>query len=108
MTGIERQSEPSGDQLQQCRQDIDRVDGVIAALLRERVRLALSVGRMKQQAGEPLRVPARELAVLARVRTLAGAPLDADRLERIFQAIIDETCAAERQLLDADRTADVA
>jgi len=90
------------DSLRQCRQDIDRVDRVLAALLRERARLALDAGRMKLAAGEPLSVPARELAVLARVRELAGAPLGADRLVRIFQTIIDETREAESQWLGLD------
>jgi chorismate mutase len=93
----------SMDPLGQCRQDIDRVDRVLAALLRERARLALQAGRMKLAAGEPLAAPARERAVLAQVRTLADEALEADRLERIFRTIIDETRGAEHQLLSRAR-----
>lgn len=86
-------------ELDQCRQNIDRVDRVIAALLRERARLALEAGRMKLAAGVPLAAPAREDAVIARARELAGPPLAGDQLARIFQAIIDETRTAEYQWL---------
>lgn len=92
--------------LDQCRQDIDRVDRVIAALLRERARLALDAGRIKLSAGEPLASPEREDAVIAHARDLAAAPLAADQLARIFQAIVNETRAAEYQWL-TDGAADV-
>jgi chorismate mutase len=91
------------DPLWQCRQDIDRVDGVLVALLHERARLAIEAGRMKLAAGEPLLAPPREAAVLARVRALAGSPLEGDRLVRIFEAIIAETRAAEDEWLTAER-----
>jgi chorismate mutase len=87
------------DPLRQCRMDIDRVDGVLVALLHERARLAIEAGRMKLACGESLVVPARETAVLARVRAMAASPLEADRLVRIFRAIIDETRGAESEWL---------
>jgi chorismate mutase len=37
--------------------------------------------------------------VIARARRLAAAPLAADQLARIFQAIVDETRAAEYEWL---------
>jgi chorismate mutase/prephenate dehydratase len=87
----------SNDPLLQCRQDIDRVDAVLVALLRERARLALDAGRLKTAAGASLRAPGREAAVIDRVRRLAGAPLDGDAVARIFRRIIDETRAAEER-----------
>jgi chorismate mutase len=101
MTHTEGQDEHADpvDALGQCRKDIDRVDRVLAALLHERARLALAAGRMKLAAGEPLIAPARETAVLARVRELAGGALEAERLVRIFRTIIDETRGAEHQWL---------
>jgi chorismate mutase len=87
------------DPLWQCRQDIDRVDGVLVALLHERARLAIAAGRMKLASGEPLIAPRREAAVLARVRGMAGTPLEGERLVRIFEAIIAETRAAEHEWL---------
>jgi len=85
------------DPLAQCRQDIDRIDAVLVALLRERTRVALTAGRIKDAGGHAVVVPAREAAVLQRVRRLAAAPLDADAAARIFERIIDETRAAEER-----------
>lgn len=87
------------NRLRQCRRRIDTVDRAIAALLRERVRLALSAGRIKLAAGQPLVAPEREMAVLARVRKMCGTPLGPERVLRIFQTIIHETREAETQLL---------
>ena len=85
--------------LSQCRDNIDRVDMALTALLRERVSLALEVARIKYSAGVPLTAPAREQAVLAHVRGLAQSPLSADLVERIFRTIIDETRRAEFESL---------
>lgn len=93
------EGQPAADPLRQCRQDIDRVDRVIVALLGERARLALNAGRMKLAAGEPLMSPVRERTVLAQVRDLAPSPLEPEGLERIFQTIIDETRGAELRWL---------
>lgn len=98
----EHQVEMAGtvDALVQCRDDIDRVDAVLVALLRERARLAVSAGRIKIASGQPVTAPAREAAILERVRRLAGEPLDGDAVARIFQHIIDETRAAEQHWVD--------
>src|SRR5688572_22834574 len=88
--------------LLQCRDNIDRVDAALTALLRERVSFALEAARIKYAAGVPLTVPSRENAVLSRVRSLAQSPLAADQLERIFRIIIDETRRAEFESLFGD------
>ena len=85
--------------LLECRDNIDRVDAALTALLRERVCLALEAAQIKYAAGVPLTVPAREHAVLSRVRGLARSPIAADQLERIFRIIIDETRRAEFEAL---------
>lgn len=89
-----------GDPLARCREDIDRVDAVLVALLRERTRLAVQAGLVKLSSGQAISAPAREAAVIDRVRQLAGAPLGPDAVARIFERIIDETRAAEREVLD--------
>jgi chorismate mutase len=86
----------SPDALSQCRQDIDRIDGVLVALLRERTRLAMQAGEIKLANGEPVHAAAREAAVLRRVQQLAIAPLKAEAIARIFACIIDETRRAEQ------------
>jgi chorismate mutase / prephenate dehydratase len=90
----------SPDPLSLCRQDIDRIDGVLVALLRERTRLAMQAGEIKLASGEPVHAAAREAAVLQRVQELAVAPLAPDAIARIFACIIDETRTAELKIGD--------
>ena len=85
----------SPDPLSQCRQDIDRIDGVLVALLRERTRLAMQAGEIKLATGEPVHAAAREAAVLQRVQALAVPPHAAEAIVRIFSCIIDEARNAE-------------
>ena len=85
----------TADPLALCRQDIDRVDAMLVALLRERTRLALDVGRIKRAHGLEIAHPARETDVLTRVRDLASGPLDGDAAARIFAQIISEMRAAQ-------------
>ena len=90
----------SSDPLSQCRQDIDRIDGVLVALLRERTRLAMQAGEIKLASGEPVHAAAREAAVLRRVQELAIPPLEPEAITRIFACIIDETRNAELRTRD--------
>ncbi len=81
--------------VRQQRMYIDRVDQTIVALLRERIRLGLAVGEWKRANAIPVRVEARELDVLARVRQAAGGPLTPESVARIFRVVIEETAAAQ-------------
>ena len=82
------------------RRHIDRIDLTIVALLRERVRLGLSLGALKRAAEQPIRSRVREAEVLARVRAAATGPLSARSVERLFSAIIDETAACQERADD--------
>ena len=84
------------------RRYIDRIDGTIVALLAERMRIALTVGRLKRAHDRPIRSQRREAEVLARVRDKAPTPLSPASAERIFRAIIDETAACQAQAGDRD------
>lgn len=79
--------------LADCRQRIDRIDGVLLALLRERLRTAEEAADAKAALGQPVLAPPREAEVLARVATLASAPLEPGAAARIFELIIEETRA---------------
>lgn len=96
-TTIGEKSDPATTLLE-CRQRIDRIDGVLLALLRERLMTAEEAADAKAEMGQPVLAPPREAEVLARVTTLANWPLDPDAAARIFGAIIEETRAsAERR-----------
>lgn len=81
--------------LSRCRDVIDAIDTELLALLSKRVRIARTAAAIKQALGLPLRSPEREREVLARIEH-HHAELSAEARQRIFQVVIDETLASER------------
>ena len=69
-------NDPSGG-LAALRAGIDRCDEELVALLRRRMEISSRVAASKAGTGKPVRDPEREAAVVARVRSLAGADLAA-------------------------------
>jgi chorismate mutase len=78
------------------REQIDAVDEQLVVLLNARAAHALAIGRLKEQAHEPVYQPAREAAVLAHVRSVNRGPLDDGAVTRLFERIIDEARRLER------------
>ncbi|MFM8532918.1 MAG: chorismate mutase [Acidimicrobiia bacterium] len=92
--------------LDQLREEIDKIDEVIVRLLDSRARCAYTVGRLKHELGRPIYEPAREAAVIAHVRQLneaLGGPLDGDAVARLYERIMDE--ARRIQRIEAERNA---
>ena len=73
------------------RKKIDAIDTAMLHLLNLRAELAVEIGRMKAEEGLALRVPAREQEILARLKELNPGPLVNDSVEKIFQAILDQS-----------------
>ena len=76
--------------IDEVREQIDRVDAAIVALLAERTGYARQAGRFKPTAAD-VRAPARVEQVIARVRRLAaehGAP--PDLVERLYRTMIED------------------
>jgi chorismate mutase len=93
--------------LQSLREEIDRLDEVIVRLLDRRARCAYAIGRIKKELGRPIYEPAREAAVIGRVKALnatLGGPLDERAIVRLYERIMDE--ARRIQRLEAKRTTD--
>jgi chorismate mutase len=78
------------------REQIDAVDEQLVVLLNARAAHALAIGRLKEQAHEPVYQPAREAAVLAHVRSVNRGPLDDGAVTRLFERVIDEARRLER------------
>jgi chorismate mutase len=100
MAGSTHETMDAARTLTDCRERIDRIDAVVVALLRERVRTALEAGQAKRLLGQPIAAPAREEEVLSRLLALCNPPLDGDAVRRIFHAIIEETRNLEMRVLD--------
>ena len=76
---------------------IDEIDLTLVRLFSERSQAANQIGRIKKQIGQPIYVPSREKEVLDQVIAANPGPLSTDAIRRIFERIIDETRALERQ-----------
>jgi len=73
------------------RRKIDAIDTALLHLLNLRAELSLEVGRMKSEAGVPLRAPEREQEILTRMKQANPGPLDGKTIGKIYQLILDES-----------------
>ena len=81
------------------RRRIDELDKKLVELLNERSRCALEIGKLKQAAKLPLYQPERENEVLANAEANNPGPLTDAAIRRLFERIIDEARAAERDAM---------
>jgi len=85
--------------LSDWRRRIDEIDKQLVELLNARSRCALEIGKLKQAANIPLYQPDRENEVLANVERTNPGPLSDAAIRRLFERIIDEARAAERDAM---------
>ena len=80
------------------RKKIDELDAQLVALLNERTRAAMEIGRLKQETEQEIYVPAREKAVLDRVTGLNSGPLSNASVCSIYREIMSAALALEHDL----------
>ena len=90
--------------LSDWRRRIDEIDKKLVKLLNERSQCALEIGKLKQAANLPLYQPDRENEVLANAERENPGPLTDAAIRRLFERIIDEARAAERDAMHSDGT----
>ncbi|MGB2590443.1 MAG: chorismate mutase [Candidatus Acidiferrum sp.] len=88
--------------LSDWRRRIDEIDKQLVKLLNERSHCALEIGKLKQAANLPLYQPERENEVLANAERENPGPLTDAAIRRLFERIIDEARAAERDAMRGD------
>ncbi len=84
--------------LEECRNEIDRIDGEIVRLLNERAGFAQKIGDIKKEANAPIYVPEREKAVKDKLAALNGGPLPDTAMQAIYREIISAMIALERPI----------
>ena len=85
--------------LNDWRRRIDEIDKKLVELLNARSQCALEIGKLKQVAKIPLYQPDRENEVLANAESNNSGPLTDAAIRRLFEHIIDEARAAERDAM---------
>jgi chorismate mutase len=86
--------------LSDWRRRIDEIDRKLVELLNERSHCALEIGKLKQEANIPLYQPDRENEVLENAESNNSGPLTDAAIRRLFERIIDEARAAERNAMN--------
>lgn len=81
--------------IEDCREEIDRIDGELLRLLNRRASLALEVGALKARAGLPLKDEGREREVIMRSSVANAGPLGRTSVARIFRRIMRESLRVE-------------
>jgi chorismate mutase-like protein len=75
--------------IEEWRKKIDELDRKLVALLSERARAAVEIGRLKRNTDLPVYEPEREQIVFANVRQANPGPLPGRDLVRIYERIMD-------------------
>lgn len=86
------------DPLERYRQEIDRIDEQVLALLSERGRIALEVGKVKRAKKADLYDPSREQRIYDRLAQLNPGPFDTQALVLVFREIISASHALQEPI----------
>jgi chorismate mutase/prephenate dehydratase len=97
-TDLPRSKKGAPKELQALRAGIDSVDEDIVRLLDKRARLARRIGEIKQENGLEAYAPARERAVMNRVKDLSAGDFPRAGLEAVFREIISSSISLEARL----------
>ena len=86
------------DRLKELREEIDRLDDQILALLNRRAAAVVDVGRIKSDKNLQFYVPEREVEILRRLTAENQGPFPNDALKAIYREIISASHALEKPL----------
>ena len=85
-------------ELSDWRERIDGIDRQLIDLLNERMQCAQEIGRIKKAAGKPIRDPARERDVIAKIKASNNQGIIRDEdLEALYRLLIELTTNFERE-----------
>jgi chorismate mutase len=84
------------DELARCREEIERIDEQVVALLAARLATGKRTGALKREAGLPILDPVREAEVIRRVAESArAAGLPSEPIREIFWQIVEMSRRAQ-------------
>ena len=79
------------EQVQERRNEIDRIDSELLRLISRRARISLDLAAIKKTSGLPLKDGKREQQVIERMCIQNPGPLGAENVTAVFRSIIDES-----------------
>jgi chorismate mutase len=93
-------SDANSLKIEHWRDEIDRVDEDLLRLFNERAHYAIEIGLEKRRLGMPFAVPEREAAIVRAMVARNHGPLDAEAIQRLFEAVIAESQVAEQAMAE--------
>jgi chorismate mutase/prephenate dehydratase len=84
--------------LNELRRQIDALDEKVVALLNDRARIVVEIGKFKQANKQPIYAPDREKVVLEKLRKLNRGPLSDRCLEAVYRELMSGSFALEKPL----------
>lgn len=90
---------PEAERLLEMRNEIDQLDGEIAALLSRRLSLAAEVAEVKRLLNLPIKDANREFKILNRVMRFSGDPVISASLQQIYERILETSRLLQEQEL---------
>jgi len=88
--------------IEDWRDEIDRIDESLVTLLNKRSMCAMEIGRIKRERGLPIYSADRETMVLDHVAGVNQGPLGTEAVRRLFERIIDEARRLERVTIERE------
>lgn len=88
--------------IEDWRDEIDKLDEQLVKLLNSRSQCAIELGRLKRELGLAIYSPDREKEVIAHVTSINHGPLDRRAIRRLFERIIDESRSIERVTMERE------
>lgn len=85
--------------LNELRQEINRLDSELTHVLCRRMECVSRVAAWKKQNGVPVHDAAREEQIVEKVRAMAGVEY-ADSVERVYRALFAAACDYERKRME--------
>ena len=84
--------------IEQLRSKINEIDDQLLALLNERSKQVIEIGRLKKEGGEPVYAPDREREVFERLLKANKGPLSAQTIMAIWRELMSGSFGLERSL----------
>jgi len=83
--------------LKRLREEVDEIDKLIVPLLSKRTLYSVMIGRVKRAMNLPTYSPEREKEISKKINTYRNEPLSKEALLRIYERIIDESRAIQKE-----------
>ena len=84
--------------LESIRKKIDEIDQKIISFLNDRTRLALEIGKLKQEKDTSVYAPERESEIYRKIDQVADGPLPKDAVKSIYREIMSASLALEKPM----------